>query len=70
MSREIYELKAAQRFGANQLGKQEKKETDEEGNSCRRRELWNNLAHRALLLLENFPSPEISVGKGTGGGSK
>jgi hypothetical protein len=44
MPRESYELKAAQRFGANQVGKQEKKKTEEEGNSCRRSELWNNLA--------------------------
>src|SRR5258708_18212472 len=53
MPQESYELRAAQRFGANWVGRQEKNKREEEGNSCGRRELWNNLPPpRSVTSLE------------------
>jgi hypothetical protein len=45
--------------------KQTRKETVAEEVNC-----GITLLHRALLLVENFPGPEISVGKGACGSSK
>ena len=62
MPRENYELRAAQRFGANWVGSQEKRKRKKEGNSCGRRELWNNLAEPRSVTSLEFSRPRNRFG--------
>jgi hypothetical protein len=58
----IYYEVTATAAGAKGRGKERRKETEKEGNSCRRRELWNNLAAPRSVISLEFSRPRNRFG--------